>query len=110
MKNNITTNLTSLAINPKEENAIDNHINGAGGFYLAQLTTEQRDQVSARNGLMIYNITTRRIEFYQDDAWRYFNFAFDDTIFDPENANKVLLLNEDGTKITVGRTKEKIRN
>lgn len=110
MANNTTTNLTSLAINPKEENSLDEHIAGAGGFYAAQLTMAQRDQVPLKNGLIIYNIETDRFEFRQAGVWRNLNFAFEDMVFNPENANKVLLVNEDGTRITVGKTKEKNRN
>lgn len=110
MKNNNTTTLTSLAINAKEDSGIPNtHIRGAGGFYAAQVTTEQRDQIPLKNGLIVYNVSTQRFEFYQEDVWRHLNFAFDDSVFHPESANKILKVNGGGSQVTVGVAKETMR-
>ena len=45
-------------------------LDGAGHYLeLPSLTTSQRDQLGADNGMMIYNSTTARVESYQDGAW-----------------------------------------
>jgi hypothetical protein len=59
------TKLSSLDITPDPNSKYN-------GFYLPQLTNAERDAIPAdalRNGGLIYNITTDKINAYVDEAW-----------------------------------------
>lgn len=51
-----------------------NLVNGTGSYLrVPQLTSTQRDALSAVNGMIIYNTTTAQFERYQAGAWGAFN-------------------------------------
>ena len=57
------TQFTSLMISDPEDNK-------QGGFYVAQMTTAQRDRIDTlRNGMIVYNTDANAFNFYQNGAW-----------------------------------------
>lgn len=49
---------------------LHHYIAGRRGVRLPQLTTTERDALpSPRNGTLIYNTTTLRVEAYENGAW-----------------------------------------
>ena len=39
------------------------------GFIVPRMTTEQRDALTAVNGMIIYNTATNAFNFYEDGSW-----------------------------------------
>ena len=65
MSNTPITKLSSLDITPDQNSKYN-------GFYLPQLTDAGRDAIPAdavRNGGLIYNITTKKINAYVNETW-----------------------------------------
>jgi hypothetical protein len=48
----------------------------AGAIQLHNMTTTQRDALTAANGMMLYNTTTNTFQFYENGAWVDRNAAY----------------------------------
>ena len=60
---------SSIAMNVGTSVIVGQNGGAGGGFRLANITTTQRNALSASNGEMIYNTTNNQIEIYEHSAW-----------------------------------------
>ena len=52
-----------------QQNEISRGLSEITYFLLPQMTTTERDNLTAVNGMLIYNTTTTTVQAYQNGAW-----------------------------------------